>query len=314
MRVRPGRRDRHRLRPGLLALEDRRLLATFLVTSTADSAPASNPAANTMRWAVEQANAASSPSDIEIELGTSAATITLLKGQLELTNTKDATTIYDGPDEGPVTISGNDASRVFEVAKNVTASVSGLTFSDGNTSAYAFDSGAGVYNDGGTLTLTGCTISGNSVSGGLGGGLENNDGKLEIIVASEAVKNLLKPKESIIREAIADKFNLSTPPNLAFVVREGYNKKEEKAPQVSEAVKPAEMSVADLRKHRDDKEENLVAVPADWDVVPTPEENAVQAIPMDWASEAPATNEAQVEAVPDEWAAIGTEMVDDSDW
>ena len=55
-------------------------------------------------------------------------------------------------------------------------------------------------------------------------GMENNDGKLEIITNSEAMRDILKPKEGIIREAIANKFNLNTPPNLAFVVREAYNK------------------------------------------------------------------------------------------
>ncbi len=101
----------------LLALEERALLSTFAVTSAADSAPASSPAVNTVRWAVEQANAATSASSIEIELGTSPATITLLQGQLELDNIADATTIYDGPGEGAVTISGNGASRVFQVTR-----------------------------------------------------------------------------------------------------------------------------------------------------------------------------------------------------
>jgi hypothetical protein len=62
-------RDRHRLRPVLLALEDRRLLSTFTVNSTADSAPASDPATGTLRWAIEQADAAKSASTIDFNLG-----------------------------------------------------------------------------------------------------------------------------------------------------------------------------------------------------------------------------------------------------
>ena len=69
----------------------------------------------TLRWAIAQANAATSPSAIEFELGSAPATITLSQGQLELSNTSDATTIYDGPGEGAVTVSGNNASRVFQV-------------------------------------------------------------------------------------------------------------------------------------------------------------------------------------------------------
>ena len=55
-------------------------------------------------------------------------------------------------------------------------------------------------------------------------GLEINDGVLQIICNNEASVVLIKKQQTSIREAIADKFNLSTPPNLAFVVREAYNK------------------------------------------------------------------------------------------
>ena len=159
-------RQPRRLQPTLLALEDRRLLATLTVTSAADSAPASAPDVNTLRWAVEQANAATSASSIEIELGSSPATITLLQGQLELDNTADATTIYDGPGDGAVTISGNDAGRVFQVDGGVTASISAVTITGG--SAFA---GGGLFNFG-AATLANCTISGNYASY-TGGGLSN---------------------------------------------------------------------------------------------------------------------------------------------
>ena len=46
-------RRRRRMQPTLLALEDRRLLSTFTVTSTLD-----NGSAGTLRWAVGQANSA----------------------------------------------------------------------------------------------------------------------------------------------------------------------------------------------------------------------------------------------------------------
>ena len=152
----PGR-YRWRMRPTMMALEERTLLSMFTVTSPADSAPAASPAVNTLRWAVEQANDATSASSIEIELGTSPATITLLQGPLSLNNTAYATTIYDGPGEGPVTISGNNASQVFQVEASVTASISGLTITAGSTTG----NGGGLTNYG-TLALTDCTVSGNS--------------------------------------------------------------------------------------------------------------------------------------------------------
>src|SRR5262249_55469989 len=119
--------------------------------------------------------------------------VALLQGQLELSNTSNATTIYDGSGAGAVTISGNNASRVFQVDPKVTASISGLTITGGNSGTYSnggglanfgtttlsdctvsgntaqfFSYGGGVYN-GGTLAMVNCTVSGNSVSGSGGG-------------------------------------------------------------------------------------------------------------------------------------------------
>jgi hypothetical protein len=118
---RSRRANRHPLRPRLLELEDRRLLAPIPVTSAAD-----NGTAWTLRWAITLADEAGSPTSIELELGTSAKTITLQQGQLDLTNTHEKITIYDGAGQGPVTISGNNASRVFKIENGVTASISGL--------------------------------------------------------------------------------------------------------------------------------------------------------------------------------------------
>ena len=156
------RRVLHEYRPAVQMLEGRRLLSTFPVTSTADDS-----GTGTLRWAVAQVDAASTPSSIEFELGTSAATIALSQGQLELSNTSDATTIYDGSGQGPVTVSGNDASRVFQIDEGVTATISGLTIAGGSTTGY----GGGV-NNAGTVTLSYCTVQGNSSFAG--GGLSNS--------------------------------------------------------------------------------------------------------------------------------------------
>ncbi len=127
-------------------------------------------------------------------------TITLAGTQLELSNTSEKETIT-GPKAG-VTVSGGGNSRVFQVDNLVTASLSGLTISGGATtyangggllnlgtvsltnctvtgnsaSGYGDDSGGGVYNAG-TATLTNCTVSGNTGGGsffsGGGGGVAN---------------------------------------------------------------------------------------------------------------------------------------------
>ena len=167
-RKRQRKLQRHRLRPTLLTLEERTLLSTFQVTNnTVDDVNTTG----TLRWAIAQANAATSPSSIEIELGSTPATITLTQGQLELSNTSYAITIYDGPGQGAVTVSGNNASRVFQVDPSVTASISGMTITGGKTTG----NGGGLYNDGGNVTLTNVTLSGSTASSS-GGGLSSSSG------------------------------------------------------------------------------------------------------------------------------------------
>ncbi len=92
-------------------------------------------------------------------------TITLTSGQLELSDTTGTETIT-GPAAG-VTVNGGGASRVFQVDSGVTASISALTITGGNSASL----GGGLYNLG-TTTLTNCTITGNSARNG--GGLNNH--------------------------------------------------------------------------------------------------------------------------------------------
>ncbi|MCL2285622.1 MAG: DNA polymerase III subunit gamma/tau [Firmicutes bacterium] len=113
-------------------------------------------------------------------------------------------------------------------------------------------------------------------------GLENNDGKLEIIIGSETMRNIIKPKEGAIREAIAEKFSLSTPPNLAFIVREGYNKPKVQKSEVKNRFEPK----------------------------PEPEQ---QTIPVDWITPEPPP-EAAEPAYEDSWDAIGDEISSDNKW
>jgi hypothetical protein len=62
-----------------------------------------------------------------------------------------------------VTISGGGLSRVFKVDNLVTASISGMTISDGDAVGSGVAGfGGGLANYGGTVTLTDCTVNGNS--------------------------------------------------------------------------------------------------------------------------------------------------------
>ncbi|HEV8065875.1 MAG TPA: right-handed parallel beta-helix repeat-containing protein, partial [Acidimicrobiales bacterium] len=163
-----ARKRRWRLQPTLLALEDRRLLSTWTVTSTLDDG-----STGTLRWAIGQANSAGGAETINFDPTVFATpqTITLNGTQLELSDTTGTETVT-GPAAG-VTVSGNNASRVFQVDPGVTASISGLTISAGQTDS----AGAGMFNSGNT-TLIDCTISGNTAGTGSGtaqgGGIDNN--------------------------------------------------------------------------------------------------------------------------------------------
>jgi hypothetical protein len=93
-----------------------------------------------------------------------AGTIVLTTGELLVD--KDLTIV--GPGAAVITVSGNNASRVFEVAPGVAALISGLAVADGQAAT-----GAGVLNDG-ALTLLDATVTGNTSRlfgfGGNGGG------------------------------------------------------------------------------------------------------------------------------------------------
>jgi hypothetical protein len=108
-------RKRRRMQPTLMALEDRRLLSTFTVTSTLDDG-----SDGTLRWAITQAN---SGGDNTIAFDSTVfgtpQTITLAGSQLELSDASGTETIT-GPAAG-VTVSGGGLSRVFQVDPGVTA-------------------------------------------------------------------------------------------------------------------------------------------------------------------------------------------------
>jgi len=60
--------------------------------------------------------------------------------------------------------------RVLQVNSGVTARLTALTIQHGNAATYP-NGGGGIDNNGGTLTVTNCTFSGNSAPSGTGGGI-----------------------------------------------------------------------------------------------------------------------------------------------
>ena len=172
-------------------------MTTFTVTNLNDSG------ANSLRQAILDANATAGADTIDFDALLSGGTITLTSGELQIT---DDLTI-NGLGAENLTVSGNNASRVFNVSDgtsdNIDVVIDGLTIADGNTDGggggifsrenltvanstitgnTAERSGGGVYNFYENLTVTNSTISGNTAERS-GGGIFNyafRNGSLQV--------------------------------------------------------------------------------------------------------------------------------------
>ena len=184
--VRRGdRRGRRRHSLVLDRLEDRTLLSptVFTVNAITDTGAGSRTTGDLV-YCIDQANANSNTDgsliQFDLTVFSTPQTITLGSG-LVLRNTADQTTIT-GPGASSLTVSGGGSSSNFSpftINGGVTASMSGLTIANGNTTG----NGGGVYNSG-AATLTNVTLSGNSATGQVskGGGIYNgSQGTLTVI-------------------------------------------------------------------------------------------------------------------------------------
>jgi hypothetical protein len=160
-------RKRPTFRPTLEALEERWVLSTLTVLNTNDSG------AGSLRADIA---AAGRNDTIVFAPSLDGQTITLTSGELLINKNLTIT----GPGAGELTISGNNASRVFEVAKGKQVALSGLTISNGLAVA---GSGGGILVDAGGagLTVSNTILSGNSAANGSGGAIANFGGTLTVI-------------------------------------------------------------------------------------------------------------------------------------
>lgn len=141
----------------LEGLEDRLTPSTLTVTSAADDG-----SAGTLRAALATANtdAAHGISDtINFAQNLVGATIVLTQGQLELSGVGGKITIDGSGLSTPVTISGNHASRVFQVDSGVQSEVDNLTITAGSTGG-----DGGAIASSGSLTISNSNFSGNSAA------------------------------------------------------------------------------------------------------------------------------------------------------
>ena len=161
-RARPAQRA---FRPSLECLEERWVPSTLTVTNNLDSG------AGSLRADIA---AAHNGDTIVFAPSLDGQTITLTSGELLIR--KNLT--IAGPGAGELTVSGNNASRVFEVTKTPNSvTLSGLTISNGVANGVGQLSGGGGILNHGTLTVSGGTLSGNSAA--QGGGIFN-DGTLTV--------------------------------------------------------------------------------------------------------------------------------------
>jgi hypothetical protein len=151
-------------RPQLEILEGRDVPSTLTVTNNLDSG------AGSLRAEIAAAN---SGDTIVFAPSLNGQTIQL---RSELDIAKNLT--VQGPGASQLTVSGfydgagGGGIRVFEV-DYVTATIAGLTISNGYAYGYGFadDGGGGILNRGGNLTVSSCTISNNAAA--FGGGICN---------------------------------------------------------------------------------------------------------------------------------------------
>ncbi|MGA2255462.1 MAG: hypothetical protein ABSG53_12425 [Thermoguttaceae bacterium] len=190
-RGRAARRNSPARRLRLETLENRLALSTVTVMSNADSG------AGSLRAAIAGANSGDT-----IVFARSVHAITLTSGELLI----PASLAIDGPGADKLTISGNNLSRVFEIAAGPDASnplnvtISNLTITHGNAVA----EGGGILNDGSNVTLSNDRITQNVVTESptdltpgttefyaQGGGLFSVAGNLSInnchVIANQAV-------------------------------------------------------------------------------------------------------------------------------
>jgi hypothetical protein len=135
----------------------------FLVTTLLD--PGRLTGYLSLREAVTLSNVLSGSNSVSFDPALATGTVTLTAGELLLGSNLSIT--------GPMTVSGNNASRVFEVAASVSASLTRLTIANGLVSSSSLAQGGGIL-EAGSLTLTDCTVTNNQAAGSLTGtGSEN---------------------------------------------------------------------------------------------------------------------------------------------
>jgi len=127
-----------------------------------------------LRQAILDANAL--PGFNSIDFAPSAyGTITLTSDELLITDDL----LINGPGATNMVVDGNHASRVFHIGPGTTVTIAGLTIANARAfGVFPANEGGGIYNERASLTVSNCTLSGNSADAA--GGIFNDHGSLAI--------------------------------------------------------------------------------------------------------------------------------------
>src|SRR5262249_26089513 len=152
-----GMRRRKGSRLHLEVLDDRTMPSTLTVTNNLDTGALGD---GSLRGEIA---AAQSGDTINFAPGLAGQTITLTGGELAITKSLD----IEGPGAKQLTVSGNHASRVFDISAGVTATIAGMTMTGGlaNGSSPVRASAGGAILNFGSLTLSHDVLSNNQVVG-----------------------------------------------------------------------------------------------------------------------------------------------------
>jgi hypothetical protein len=152
----------------------------FTVTDLGDAGIGSDGSGD-LRYAITTSNANDDPSNQIVFDPALSGAITLTQGPVTISKDLE----IDGPGPDLLTVSGNRQGGVFNISADPgvqAVMMSGLTIADGTgIPAGGQRQGGGVYNDHANLTLTNCTVSGNTVGDtGYGGGIYLNQGSVTL--------------------------------------------------------------------------------------------------------------------------------------
>jgi hypothetical protein len=159
----PRRLDRivrGRFVPRLEALEDRLVPSTLTVTNNLDTGVSGD---GSLRGEIAAAN---SGDTINFDPSLAGQTITLTGGELAISQSLD----IEGLGADQLTISGNNASRIFDISTGATVTIAGMTMTDGlaNGSSPVLASTGGAILNFGTLTLANDVLSNSQAIGDAG--------------------------------------------------------------------------------------------------------------------------------------------------